>query len=470
MEPQSTEAEKRCICGNSKLFPLCDGSHRSKNWSCAGRPGRIAPWCFVAGPHNENLAAKLGAEFRGVAAHTVSGAISAERIVVISEGTDLECVVPMASRVSAPQRIAFAVNVDARVLAHAFPDWPVQAVEGDHSIELWQQIRSACTSGAESPKVTRAKLRSAFVSHAVSDEALIQLPIEYLRRFYQADIFACADSIASGASWHEQILGNLQERDVFVLLASEALLTSTFCAFETGHAMALGKPVALISLDGSPPPVFVQHLQTVDLERQQRLKPWLDREEALLEALLQVLSTRKGLRAKTKAPQTLCTILFTDMEGSTTITQRLGDAEAQEVLRTHNAIVRDALKACDGSEIKHTGDGIMASFPSASSALECAVTIQKGFAERERSETPIRVRIGLNAGEPIAEEEDLFGTAVQLAARVCAEARPSQILASDVVRGLAAGKRFSFSSKGDIVLKGFEESVRLYEVRWRPDR
>jgi len=161
------------------------------------------------------------------------------------------------------------------------------------------------------------------------------------------------------------------------------------------------------------------------------------------------------------------TILFTDMEGSTTLTQRLGDAKAQEVLRTHNRIVRDALKAHTGSEIKHTGDGIMASFSSATRALECAIAIQRAFAEHsESAEEPIRVRVGLNAGEPIPEEADLFGTAVQLAARVCAQAQPGQILAADVVQQLAAGKGVTFVDKGEAPLKGFEKPVRLHEVRW----
>ncbi|MDO8615192.1 MAG: adenylate/guanylate cyclase domain-containing protein [Dehalococcoidia bacterium] len=167
-------------------------------------------------------------------------------------------------------------------------------------------------------------------------------------------------------------------------------------------------------------------------------------------------------------PSGLVTILYTDMEGSTPLTQRLGDAKAQEVLRAHNTIVREALKAHGGSEIKHTGDGVMASFPTASGALECAIAVQQGFAaHNESAETPVRVRIGLNAGEPVAEEEDLFGTAVQLAARVCARAEPGQVLASNVVRELAAGKGFLFSDQGDVVLRGFEDPVRLYEVRWQ---
>src|SRR5438128_319139 len=110
----------------------------------------------------------------------------------------------------------------------------------------------------------------------------------------------------------------------------------------------------------------------------------------------------------------LVTILFTDMEGSTALTQRLGDAKAQDILREHNTVIRDALKAHGGSEIKHTGDGIMASFGSASRALNCAVAIQQAFTPPDpslsvRAETPypVRVRIGLNAGEPVADARDL---------------------------------------------------------------
>jgi len=165
----------------------------------------------------------------------------------------------------------------------------------------------------------------------------------------------------------------------------------------------------------------------------------------------------------------LRTILFTDMEGSTSLTQRLGDAAAQELLQTHNRIVREALKAHAGTETKHTGDGIMASFTSASAALEAAVAIQKALADHNEADpdTAIRVRIGLNAGEPVAEDEDLFGTAVQLAARVCDRAEPGQILASNVVQELAAGKGFDFADQGESTLKGFEKPVRVYEVRWR---
>ncbi len=111
----------------------------------------------------------------------------------------------------------------------------------------------------------------------------------------------------------------------------------------------------------------------------------------------------------------------------------------------------------------------MASFPSASGALQAAIAIQRAVAAHveEHPDPPLGVYIGLNAGEPIAEEQDLFGTAVDLARRICDHAQPGEILVSDVVRQLAAGKDFLFADQGDVALRGFEDPVRLYEVHWR---
>ena len=167
------------------------------------------------------------------------------------------------------------------------------------------------------------------------------------------------------------------------------------------------------------------------------------------------------------------TILFTDVEGSTALTERLGDARARELLREHESVVREALKAHGGSEVKTMGDGFMASFRAATKALECAVTLQRAFEEHNATAAePIRVRIGLNAGEPIAEDDpggrgDLFGTAVNMAARIAAKADGGEILVADVVRQLVAGKEFLFSDRGETELRGFEDPVRVFEVRWR---
>jgi class 3 adenylate cyclase len=191
---------------------------------------------------------------------------------------------------------------------------------------------------------------------------------------------------------------------------------------------------------------------------------------AILAAITQFLGEGEeaAVAAEPPAAGAFRTILFTDVEGSTALTERVGDAKAREVLRAHERIVREALQSHSGSEIKHTGDGIMASFPSATWAVESAIAMQKAFAEyNETAEEPISMCIGLNAGEPIAEEKDLFGTAVNMAARIAARAEGGEILASDVVRQLVAGKGFLFSDRGEVELKGFEEPVRLYEVRWR---
>lgn len=167
------------------------------------------------------------------------------------------------------------------------------------------------------------------------------------------------------------------------------------------------------------------------------------------------------------------TVLFTDVEGSTALTDRLGDAKARDLLREHERITREALRSHGGSEVKTMGDGFMASFSSATKALECAIAIQRAFAERnESADEPINVRIGLNAGEPIAEDDpggrgDLFGTAVNMAARIASKAEGGEILASNVVRELVAGKEFLFNDRGDTELRGFEDPVRVYEVRWR---
>jgi adenylate cyclase len=157
------------------------------------------------------------------------------------------------------------------------------------------------------------------------------------------------------------------------------------------------------------------------------------------------------------------------MEGSTAQTQRLGDAEAQSLVRLHNSVVGEALASHGGSQVKHTGDGIMASFLTASSAVECAIAVQRAFAAHNEvhPREQVMVRIGINAGEPVAEGDDLFGTAVQLAARVCARAEPGEVLTSDVVRQLVAGKGFLFADQGEAAIRGFEDPVRLYEVRWR---
>jgi class 3 adenylate cyclase len=162
------------------------------------------------------------------------------------------------------------------------------------------------------------------------------------------------------------------------------------------------------------------------------------------------------------------TVLFTDIVGHTAMMQRLGDAKGRGVLREHERITREMLTAHGGAEVKTMGDGFMASFGSVTSAMECAIALQRAFAAHTDSMSePLHVRVGLNAGEPIEEDGDLFGATVILASRIAAKAGAGEILVPDTVRGLLSGKQVLFSDRGEFVPKGFDEAVRLYEVRWR---
>jgi len=164
----------------------------------------------------------------------------------------------------------------------------------------------------------------------------------------------------------------------------------------------------------------------------------------------------------------IVTVLFTDMVGSTDLTQARGDHVAQDIVRRHNTIVRTALLEFSGKEIKHTGDGIMASFASASNGVEAAIVIQRACAthNEKHPDLPLHLRIGLNAGEPIEEEDDLFGSTVQLSARVCAEAATDEILCTNVVRELSSGKDLPFVLTGERELKGFKDPIALYKILW----
>lgn len=161
-------------------------------------------------------------------------------------------------------------------------------------------------------------------------------------------------------------------------------------------------------------------------------------------------------------------IMFTDLKDSTWMTSTLGDVKALHILHVSNVLTRTAIRAHEGREVKHTGDGIMASFKSVSDAVHSAVAIQRAFAKHNQSHPgeELFLRIGLNAGEPIEEQGDLFGNAVQLAARLCAFAQPGQILASQLIHDLSTQLPFSFTDEGVFRPKGFDDEVRIYSIPW----
>jgi class 3 adenylate cyclase len=172
-------------------------------------------------------------------------------------------------------------------------------------------------------------------------------------------------------------------------------------------------------------------------------------------------------------PQGTITILFTDIEGSTALANVVGNERALKILRDHNSIVRGCIQRNGGFEVKTQGDGFMVAFTSAHLAILCAVDIQRSMAEynrQRRRRREILVRIGVNAGDTLRHEEDLFGVAVNLAARIAARAQGGQILVSGLVRGLAGPVRgITYVPRGRIEARGFAYRFRLYEVQWEPD-
>ena len=163
------------------------------------------------------------------------------------------------------------------------------------------------------------------------------------------------------------------------------------------------------------------------------------------------------------------TILFTDIANSTELTHALGDEAAMTLLDVHNSIVRNALAELGGREVKHTGDGIMASFVSTAGAVRCAIQIQRELEKhaQKNSEHALKVRVGAAVGEPVEQNNDLFGSTVQLAARLCAHAQPEQILVSNAIAELCLGKGFSFEDLGEVSLKGFNSPVRAHAASWK---
>jgi class 3 adenylate cyclase len=178
-----------------------------------------------------------------------------------------------------------------------------------------------------------------------------------------------------------------------------------------------------------------------------------------------VESERPDLRAHA-APDGTVTILFSDIENSTVLTERLGDERWLEVLRSHNGVFRDRLRAHRGFEVKSQGDGFMLVFPDPSGALRCALEIQRELASRTETnpDAPIRVRMGLHTGEVVHEEGDVFGRNVILAARIAARAQGGEILVSEAMRDAASEDGVNFDDGTELELKGLTGTHRVYRA------
>jgi class 3 adenylate cyclase len=162
------------------------------------------------------------------------------------------------------------------------------------------------------------------------------------------------------------------------------------------------------------------------------------------------------------------TILFSDIESSTQLADRLGDRRWLDVVREHNKLVREQVAIAGGREVKAQGDGFMVTFPGASRALRCAIEIERALEgwRETHPDTPVHVRIGIHTGEVLADEGDIYGKHVMIAARIASQARGGEVLASSLVRELADGSDISFGAGRDVELRGLDRPWRLYPVDW----
>ncbi len=185
--------------------------------------------------------------------------------------------------------------------------------------------------------------------------------------------------------------------------------------------------------------------------------------QPIVEAIEQFVGVREHSLSDTADGAAV--ILFADIADSTALTERLGDVMFRHASRALDLRLRDAVRDAGGNAVdgKLLGDGVMAVFSSAREAIDAALRCQALSAELE-----LRLHLGVHAGDVIREDDNVYGGAVNIAARICAESTPGEILVSDVVRGMArTSVGVSFEDRGERDMKGVGEPVRVYGVRWR---
>ena len=239
--------------------------------------------CIVGGPHYQSLAEKLAHHQQAFAAHTVHQEVSCQELVLITDGTDIEYLNQELQRLRYTKLTILAIGVPIAIASRAFPN-----SDNHHQIQkqinsLWVECVAALTAKNH---IEQAACTSIFVSHSVQDEPLLLPIVQYLRKAFSLTIFMCTDSIYSGANWYQTIVDSLQQSQKVLAINSKDFSASTFCAYEMGMARALNKEVAIITLDDSTVPAYMQDLQSTYIERYHRNNPWLDRNDALVELFM----------------------------------------------------------------------------------------------------------------------------------------------------------------------------------------
>ena len=279
---------KQCICGRSQRFPICDYSHKEESWSCRENDLEVYGDLFVAADHLSNYAEKLAFELKGASLHRVYGTVVTQRLIVLTDGLSIAKLKHQLMRVQAQEFVVIGLGIDAALLKAAFPKALIRAMPSVAPSKTWVELKKVMLHlELEDPTYDLPDL---FCSHAVQDEDLLFPAVETLRDAFGLNVFFCADSIQQGAQWRSDIMMQLRSCELFIFCASKAASSSLYCSFELGMAVALNKPIRVLSIDSSGLPAPIADLQALDLGRLNVRKPWLDSEQLLLDAFLSLLN------------------------------------------------------------------------------------------------------------------------------------------------------------------------------------
>ena len=279
---------RRCVCGLSSNLPICDGSHKTAPWSCQA-PKSSSDLIIAASPSLANFAERLASVMSGQLSHETAQ-LNTQRLIRLIDAT-----VPRpAPHIQASQALNIVIDVPHEVIDALIPPTETRVyLEEDDPQQLWRSIRSA--SADPENWVTQLSVKPAkplprvFLSHAVADEPLLFEPVHRLRAAYGLEIFVCVDSLKAGGPWREEIETALLRADLLIIAVSESMSRSTYCAYEVGFAHAMRIKTLSLSLDGSPPPLYLSHLHCLDLSRRRAQTPWLGSPEILMRSLIELI-------------------------------------------------------------------------------------------------------------------------------------------------------------------------------------
>ncbi|PCJ21500.1 MAG: hypothetical protein COB02_02590 [Candidatus Cloacimonadota bacterium] len=277
---------KKCFCKKSKKFPICDGEHGQLGWSCNIDIEIDPDYAFFSNLSLENIGLKAANHFDGVSYVNPRKKVICQKAVYFSNGTDLEHFEKWKNKIDAQKY--YIIFLNKSILRPKISlDWEVILLDSDCEHPMLE-LERFFSLGLVVNSLTTI-LDKVFLSHSVQDENSIHFVVEYLRKFLDVDIFLCGDSLQEGSLWFDEIESNLKGREHFILLNSAFVKSSVFCAFEAGMAKAFNKKISIISLDGSTPSAYFQHLHMFDIPRLQLQKPWLTHKEVLIETFFKIL-------------------------------------------------------------------------------------------------------------------------------------------------------------------------------------